>query len=169
MKNIYYGVGALALLIVGVLIGGVLFNQPATTGLAVGSQNADTLELGGESVKVFHSSTCGCCSMYMSYLRDNGFGVDSESVANINTIKEQYNIPVNGSSCHTTIVGNYVVEGHVPVQAIKKLLDEQPAIDGITVPGMPRNSPGMGGNGDGLIVYTLNNGAVGDVFMVVDL
>ena len=64
---------------------------------------------------------------------------------NMLTIKEKYNIPQDLESCHTGIVGNYFLEGHIPIEAIKKLLEEKPDILGIALPGMPSDAPGMGG------------------------
>lgn len=95
------------------------------------------------TITVFHSKTCGCCSKWISYLRNNGFSVKSNPVEDMTGIKIKYGVPGIASSCHTAIVGKYVLEGHVPVQAIKKLVAEGPDIRGIAVPGMPMGSPGM--------------------------
>ena len=64
-------------------------------------------------------------------------------------------------SCHTSIIGDYYVEGHVPVEAIRKLLDERPSIDGIALPGMPQGSPGMSGEkAEPFVIYAITGGAV---------
>jgi len=58
-------------------------------------------------------------------------------------IKTKYKVPAEYQSCHTAIVNGYVVEGHVPVEVIERLLDEKPNVIGIAVAGMPMGSPGM--------------------------
>jgi len=67
-------------------------------------------------------------------------------VNDINLIKRSYGIPPALASCHTAVVGDYLVEGHVPAEDIVQLLKQKPVIKGITVPGMPIGSPGMEGN-----------------------
>ena len=81
----------------------------------------------------------------MVHLRDNGFNVKTNAAtdAELNKIKKQYGVPPSLQSCHTAVVGNYVVEGHVPADLIHRLLKEKPAVVGIAVPGMPIGSPGM--------------------------
>ena len=79
----------------------------------------------------------------MSYLRNNGFNVTQIDTHNIKTIKKNQGIPVWLESCRTAIVDGYIVEGHVPVNEIRRMLKEKPPIKGIAVPGMPIGSPGM--------------------------
>ena len=86
---------------------------------------------------------CGCCVEYAHYLEENGFKVDMIDHANINQVKQRLGTD-QAASCHTVEIAGYVVEGHVPVAAIDKLLAEQPDIKGLALPGMPYNSPGMG-------------------------
>lgn len=76
-------------------------------------------------------------------MEDNGYSVQVEDVQNLGPIKQQHNVPVQLQSCHTAIVDGYVIEGHVPIDAIERLLDERPNIAGLAVPGMPAGSPGM--------------------------
>ena len=97
----------------------------------------------GPEIVIYKSPTCGCCTKWASYLEDNGFSVTQIKTQNLNTLKQNQRIPSNLSSCHTAIVDGYIVEGHVPVNAINRMLKEKPAIKGITVPGMPIGSPGM--------------------------
>ncbi len=76
-------------------------------------------------------------------------------------VKDDYGIPEDMRSCHTSIMGDYYVEGHVPVEAIWKLLQEQPEIDGIALPGMPDGSPGMSGKKEQpFIIYSIADGEV---------
>ena len=110
---------------------------------------------------------CSCCATYADYLRENGFAVDMNTVENLEPIRERYGIPQAAVGCHTSVVDGYVVEGHVPVEAIDRLLSERPAVDGISVVGMPVNSPGMGEpNGQPLDVLSFRGGRVGDYMSV---
>ena len=95
------------------------------------------------AMTVYKSPTCGCCEKYIDYLRENGFAVKSVNETDMDAIKKRHGVS-HVASCHTALVNGYVVEGHVPVAAIRKLLKEKPAITGISVPGMQMNSPGMG-------------------------
>lgn len=76
-------------------------------------------------------------------MKDNGYTVEAEDVTNIAAIKDRYQIPSELQSCHTAIVDGYIIEGHVPVKEIERLLAERPDISGLAVPGMPVGSPGM--------------------------
>jgi hypothetical protein len=96
-------------------------------------------------VQVYKSPTCGCCSKWVEHLRKNGFTVDVTNVADVTPIKQANSVPPSLSSCHTALVDGYIIEGHVPVEDIFKLLKERPAVAGIAVPGMPIGSPGMEG------------------------
>lgn len=107
------------------------------------------------------SPTCSCCTGHQAYLEGNGFHVQVQETDDIPAIKDGYRIPPELRSCHTSMVGRYVVEGHVPLAAIEQLLAERPDIDGIALPGMPPGSPGMGGQLEGpLVVLAFDDGAV---------
>lgn len=99
-----------------------------------------------KKVTIYKSPTCGCCGQYVSYLEENGFQVDTIIDSDINPIKSKYKIDRDMESCHTAIIENYFIEGHVPIDAINKLLAERPDIDGISLPKMPLGSPGMPGS-----------------------
>jgi len=99
--------------------------------------------LAATAITVYKSPTCGCCEKYVDYLRDNGFVVKAKNETDMSAIKKRYGM-AHVASCHTALIDGYVVEGHVPVSAIRKMLMEKPAITGISVPGMEMNSPGMG-------------------------
>ena len=99
-----------------------------------------------QKITVFYSPDCSCCVQYLSYLRRNGFEVlEEKDMAKRMDILEKYQIPQGMTACHTSIIGDYFVEGHVPAEIIKKLLEDKPEIDGIALPGMPQGSPGMPG------------------------
>lgn len=96
---------------------------------------------------VYKTPTCGCCQEYIGYLKTNGFKVEVKEVDDkeAEKIKKQIQIPFDLWSCHTTFINDYFIEGHVPVEAISKLLTKKPDIDGIALPDMPSGSPGMPG------------------------
>ena len=100
-------------------------------------------------------------------MMSQGFEVDIETVNNLDIIKAQYNIPKNLESCHTAIVGDYIVEGHIPIEIIDKLLNEKPDIDGIALPRMPSGSPGMPGPKRGeWIIYSIKDGQYSEYIRV---
>ena len=118
-------------------------------------------------VEVFKTPSCGCCYGYVLFLEDKKFKVKQTDMRSLHTIKQKYNIPVEMQSCHTTIMGKYFIEGHVPFEAVNKLLKEQPDIDGIALPGMPIGTPGMPGDKDEpYVIYQLKDGK-SSVFMTI--
>jgi hypothetical protein len=97
---------------------------------------------------------CGCCDGHADHLRANGFKVAVTQTEDLSRIKKKYGVPQELEGCHTTVVGGYVVEGHVPATIIRKLLKERPPIRGISLPGMPDGSPGMSGAKTGpFVIY----------------
>jgi hypothetical protein len=92
---------------------------------------------------VYKSESCGCCGEWVKYMERAGFKTEVHNVDNLNPIKESVGLPPMMGSCHTARVGKYFVEGHVPVEDVKRLLAEQPDAKGLTVPRMPIGSPGM--------------------------
>jgi hypothetical protein len=96
-------------------------------------------------VEVFKTATCGCCGKWVQHLKAEGFEVTFKDVeqAELDKVKAKYGVPREAHSCHTAIVGAYVVEGHVPASEVKRLIKERPAVVGLAVPGMPLGSPGM--------------------------
>jgi hypothetical protein len=94
-------------------------------------------------ITVYKSAACGCCALWVDYMRKNGFDPKVQDVENIGALKLKLGVRPEYSSCHTTEVGGYIVEGHVPVEAVQRLLKERPKIAGIAVPNMPAGSPGM--------------------------
>ncbi len=118
-------------------------------------------------VTTYRSPTCGCCVGWEEYLKTAGFEVESVVTDDVTAIKDDLQIPDDMRSCHTAIIGDYFVEGHVPVEAIQKLLDEQPEIDGIALPGMVQGSPGMSGEkSEPFVIYSVSGGSV-DEFMTI--
>ena len=119
------GIGAIALLVVGMTWIWMVKKSQAT------------------DITVYKSPSCGCCRGWVTYLEGHGFTVDVEDVKDMDAVKKRLGVPPELSSCHTGKMGKYVVEGHVPIGDLRRLLRENPSVQGITVPGMPVGSPGM--------------------------
>ena len=98
-----------------------------------------------ETITAWASPDCGCCTGWISYMRGKGYRVIVNNVDDPAPIKVSLGIPRALHSCHTAKIGNYIIEGPVPVAAIAKLLEERPELKGIALPGMPEGSPGMPG------------------------
>ncbi len=94
---------------------------------------------------VFRDPSCGCCHKWVEHVRAGGFAVTVNDAPSLRAVKARLGVPAELASCHTGEIGGYVIECHVPVQAIKRLLAEKPAGRGLAVPGMPIGSPGMEG------------------------
>ena len=96
-------------------------------------------------VTVHKDLRCGCCSGWMQHLQKNGFITKAANITNLDAVKSRFGVPADLATCHTAEVAGYVIEGHVPVIAIKRLLVEKPNATGLAVAGMPVGSPGMEG------------------------
>ncbi len=125
------------------LLGGVLAGSAilAATGWGLFRQTAEA----GPQISVWKSPRCGCCGKWVDHLRDNGFEVKVFNTGDVTRIKRRYGVPLELGSCHTATVGDYVIEGHVPADSIRRLLAERPPARGLAVPRMPIGSPGMEG------------------------
>jgi hypothetical protein len=119
-------------------------------------------------VALYKSPECGCCDGYADYLRQHGFAVTVTATPELSDISRKAGIPSELQGCHTAFVGGYVVDGHVPVEAINKMLAERASIKGITLPGMPEGSPGMVGTKTGLFtVYQIGKNGTSKAFMTL--
>lgn len=100
---------------------------------------------------VYKSPTCGCCKGHADAMKEAGIDVEIVEMqqTELSFFKEEHNIPMNMQSCHTTMLSHgdkeYIIEGHIPIEGINKLVTEQPDIPGIVLPGMPSGTPGMPG------------------------
>lgn len=94
---------------------------------------------------IFKNPQCGCCETYGQYLQQNGYEVKIVATHDLPLIQQRQGVPAGLEGCHTTLVGGYFVDGHVPIASFDRLLAERPDVNGITLPGMPTGSPGMGG------------------------
>ncbi len=151
--------GAVALLLVGMIA------------LAAGNdKDLNALEeLQGKEGVVYTSFACGCCDIHADYTKRNtGMNIDVKQVDpySLDEHKEELGVPSSVRTCHTTIIGDYFVEGHMPLEAINKLLAEKPDIRGIALPGMPSGSPGMPGRKtEDFVVLAVNNDGTTYEFM----
>lgn len=114
----------------------------ATMALASPAVAADA----AKTATMYKNPQCGCCAGHADYLRRNGYTVKIVETHDLLAVKKRYNVPEQLQGCHTLIIGKYAVEGHVPVKHIDRLIKEKPSIVGISLPGMPAGSPGMGGS-----------------------
>ncbi len=94
-------------------------------------------------VAVSKDTSCGCCGAWVDHLEAAGFPVSVMETPDIEAVKQRLGVPAELASCHTAEVAGYVIEGHVPASALRRLLSERPAATGLAVPGMPVGSPGM--------------------------
>jgi len=115
----------------------------ASLALAAGLTGIALAQEAAPSVTVYKSPTCGCCSKWVAHMREAGFEVKTSDSDDMSKVKATYGVAPELGSCHTALVGGYVVEGHVPADSVKRLLREKPKVVGLTVPGMPVGSPGM--------------------------
>jgi hypothetical protein len=117
---------------------------------------------------LYKNPQCGCCEGYAAYLRENGFEVDVKPTNDLEEISQKAGVPEDLQGCHTMFIEGYVVDGHVPVEVIKKLLSERPKIAGITLPGMPEGSPGMTGRKrETFVIYAVRKDAPPEVYAKV--
>lgn len=148
--------GAAAILLGGTALVGCGATQPverSSPGSSTSSARA--------SVVVYRTPTCGCCKSYEDYLRKHGYAIQSEVLDDLEPVRADNGVPPDAASCHTVLIDGYAVEGHVPVEAIDKLLSERPEVDGIGIPGMPINAPGMGEpGGEPLEIVSFNDNRV---------
>lgn len=130
------------------------------TALPTAVSQAVAADLKNVPMTLYRVEGCSCCTGYARELGETGADVTVETITNeeMTEIKNKYGIQDDQASCHTTIVGNYAVEGHVPFAALSRLVSEKPDITGITLPGMPVGTPGMPGKQtETYTVNTLNN------------
>lgn len=119
--------------------------QPAAADPAAGPPAAPSAQANVDTATlvVYKEATCPCCNAWVDYMRSHGFRVVTYNVSDLPAVKTKHRIGSELQSCHTTEAGGYFIEGHVPVELVRKLLAERPRIAGIAVPGMPVGSPGM--------------------------
>jgi hypothetical protein len=97
-------------------------------------------------VTVYKDPSCGCCKLWVTHMEKSGFVVTAHDDSDMDAIKDHYGVPSGVRSCHTALIGSYVIEGHVPASDVDRMLKEQPKVAGLAVPGMVMGSPGMEGS-----------------------
>jgi hypothetical protein len=129
---------------------------------------AKTVRASPIPVTLYKNPECGCCEGYADYLRAHGFKVTVRATNDLAEISRKAGIPPDLQGCHTAFIENYVVDGHVPVEVINKLLAQHPTIKGITLPGMPQGSPGMSGKKTGpFTIYAVGQDGKASTYMTV--
>ena len=120
-------------------------------------------------VTLYKNLQCTCCEAYVKFLEEQGFRVEVKAVRDLHAIDQKARVPEALEGCHTSFIDGYVVIGHVPVDAIRKLLAERPKIVGISIPGMPANLPGMPGTrSQPVAIYEITaDGSTSKIFMTV--
>ena len=155
-KTIIAGIAIIALIAIMIFV----FSKP----------NADAYSvLGGydDGITIYKSGTCGCCDVYVKYFKDRGnSNANVQNAQDTDDIKKRFGIPSSMESCHTTVIDGYFIEGHVPLEAVEKLLTEKPDVAGIAMPGMPNGAPGMPGTKKGdFVIYGVNKDGSYQEFM----
>ena len=144
----------------------LVFIMALVYGCASSNINGNAVKDAKAKATIFKDSSCGCCGVYSQYMDKKGYDVEATTTQNMDVIKTKYNIPYSMQSCHTAIIGDYFVEGHMPVEAIEKLMAEKPDIAGIALPGMPSGSPGMTGSKlSDFVVYAVHKDGTTTEFM----
>ncbi len=125
--------------ILGLVVAALLYQAPGAAEIALPE---------GTKMTDYKSPNCDCSGQWVAYLRQRGMDVTVVEKEDMDPVKRMVGVPESLRSCHTALVGGYVVEGHVPISAIARMLSEEPEIRGIALPGMPPGSPGMPGAKD---------------------
>lgn len=133
----------------------------ALTGAALlaGGYAFSGAEAAAEEAVLYKNPQCGCCESYADYLRENGYEVTVKPTHELLRISQEAGVPEALMGCHTAFIDDYVVSGHVPMNVVDRMLEERPEIKGVTLPGMPMGSPGMGGEKtEPFTIYALTEG-----------
>ena len=118
------------------------------------------------SAEQYSSPGCECCHRYATYVQGHlDTSLSENTPSDITAVKRRHGVPSELRSCHTLVLDDYVVEGHVPADVVATVLDERPRIDGVALPGMPAGSPGMGGTKDGAFrIHAFDGGRADGVY-----
>ena len=148
-KPLLLSIAAIAL-----IAGGILWTLQPTSSKA-------------EEITMYKNIGCQCCTNWAKHLINRGHKVVEKPLSNIDAIKKRYGIKEEFQGCHTALIGGYVVEGHVPMKEIERLLKERPDAKGLSVPGMPMGSDGMeapGRQADKYTVFLLKKDGSSEVY-----
>src|SRR5512132_2251886 len=83
---------------------------------------------------VYKDPTCGCCTKWADLLRSSGFTVTIKNIGELD--RSRYMIPAALRSCHTAVIEGHIVEGHVPIADVERMLKQGTGTAGLAVPGM---------------------------------
>lgn len=135
----------------------------ATMLAAIATAGSTGLAHAGQTLTVYKSPTCNCCEAWADRMEDAGFDVVAHNTRDMHSIKQKHGVGGNLVSCHTALIGGYVIEGHVPSKEITKLIENGYDVAGLAVPGMPAGSPGMemGGRKDAYNVLAFKGNRAG--------
>lgn len=125
---------------------GLALSALGVRGLAAsewGATGRVAIRAGGTPITVYKSPTCGCCAKWVDHLRANGYTPTVHDQDDMDKIKDDMGVPKAVRSCHTALLGPYMIEGHVPASDLDGLMAKRPKIAGLAVPGMPGGTPGM--------------------------
>ncbi len=162
-KNIFI-IASIGIAVIG--LGGILLSEKD---VPVKNDVLKTASSNQPQVVLHKSPTCGCCGVWGKYMEKEGYSVAVHETHDLGEVKRSLRVPYDVESCHTAEIGGYVVEGHIPNEAIIQLLTEKPDIAGIGMAGMPAGSPGMPGpkTGDFVIYEITHDGEKGSIFMTI--
>lgn len=119
-------------------------NVAQVTPVSVWDKETEPNYSGTTEMTVYRSPSCGCCGVWVEHAQKHGFKIEDIKTEDMEAIKQQYNVPAELASCHTTIIDGYVMEGHIPADDIKRFLAQKlDDLIGLAVPGMPIGTPGM--------------------------
>jgi hypothetical protein len=122
----------------------LVLTQPAFAENVWDPKQSPTLAEKPLNITVYRSESCGCCKDWLNHLKKHNFVIEDITNEDINAVKLKLGLPTQLASCHTAVIDGYVIEGHVPAQDIKQLIQTKPDnIAGLSVPQMPHGTPGM--------------------------
>ncbi len=128
---------------------GLISTSGILTGCSIAKRSEESRSVAmNAELTVFRSPTCSCCGHWIEHMEAAGFQVQDNVTEEMTALKQQHGIPDDLTSCHTALVGDYVIEGHVPAADVLRLLAERPNVAGLAAPGMPIGSPGMESDSD---------------------
>lgn len=97
-----------------------------------------------KTMKLYESPYCGCCELWGKYMQNKGYTLEIHKITELAALKDKFGIKNEYQSCHTGVIQDYIIEGHVPESAVSWLLENKPNnVLGIATPAMPQGSPGM--------------------------
>lgn len=130
----------------------------AMLGVVASSSFSFAQQLDKAQITIYKDPNCGCCGNWERHMQEAGFAILVEQTRNIIAVKTRFGVPNDLTSCHTAVIAGYVLEGHVPASAVKRVLVDRPPIIGIAVPGMPAGAPGMGVSNEAYTVILFASG-----------